>query len=380
MKANYTRVHLKFKLNGISISYDELDEISYSLIKEGDDYEGKVGQFLLDWIDSNDYITLQTSGSTGVPKLITLKKQHMVNSALATGDFFNLKAGDSALLCLSVGYIAGKMMLVRAMVLGLELDFVEPSANPLFELKNKSYDFCAMVPLQVENSLARLDQIKNLIVGGAPISQSLKEKVKNIKTQVYETYGMTETASHIALKKINRFSAISASPLTLPAGRQDVLRSGPSENPFKTLVNITVTKDNRDCLIINAPNIATEPIVTNDVVSIISDTEFEWLGRYDNVINSGGVKLIPEQIETKLAPLLESRFFIAGLPDEKLGQKLTLILEREDEIIGLLESFKSLKGLEEYELPKEILNVSHFMETENGKISRKKTLDQILGI
>jgi len=159
-----------------------------------------------------------------------------------------------------------------------------------------------------------------------------------------------------------------------------VLRKGPIENPFKTLVNITVTKDNRDCLIINAPDIATEPIVTNDVVSIISDTEFEWLGRYDNVINSGGVKLIPEQIETKLAPLLESRFFIAGLPDEKLGQKLTLILEREDEIVGLLESFKSLKGLEEYELPKEILNVSHFMETENGKISRKKTLDQILGI
>jgi len=357
MQPTYRRVHPKFKLNGASVSFEDLDEVSYSLIKEGHPHELDIGDFLLHWIDKEPTIQVETSGSTGAPKIIILEKQHMVNSALATGKFFILEAGDSALLCLSGAYIAGKMMLVRAMILGLELDWVEPTATPLL-ISSKTYDFCAMVPLQLENSLGHINRIKTLIVGGAPLSRYLKEKAQNVKTVIYETYGMTETISHIALRKVNH---------------------GPNEY-FKTLPNINIEKDERNCLVIKAPDINSEAAVTNDIVNIISETEFEWLGRFDNVINSGGIKLIPEQIELKLASILKCRFFVAGIPDEKLGQKLILLVEENNESNELLEKVKSLETLEKYEIPKDILFVKDFIVTENGKISRMSTLQQILNI
>jgi O-succinylbenzoic acid--CoA ligase len=168
MILTYKKVHPKFKLNGVAVSFHDLDEVSYSLIKEGNPHEKDFGDFLLNWIDKEPTIQVKTSGSTGMPKMIVLEKQHMVNSALATGKFFKLEAGDSALLCLSGAYIAGKMMLVRAMILGLELDLAEPMAAPLLG-SDKTYDFCAMVPLQLENSLGHINRIKTLIVGGAQI-------------------------------------------------------------------------------------------------------------------------------------------------------------------------------------------------------------------
>ncbi len=355
MQPTYRRIHPKFKLNGVAVSFDDLDEVSYSLIKEGHAYERDFGDFLLHWIDKEPTIQVKTSGSTGMPKMIVLEKQHMVNSALATGSFFKLEAGNSAMSCLSGAYIAGKMMLLRAMTLGLELDWVEPTATPLLG-GDKTYDFCAMVPLQLENSLGQINRIKTLIVGGAPLSRNLKEKTQSVKTEIYETYGMTETISHIALRKVNH---------------------GPIDY-FKTLPNINVEEDERNCLVIKAPDLNTLPIITNDIVNLISDTAFEWLGRYDNVINSGGVKLIPEQIELKLASILKSRYFVAGIPDEKLGQKLILLVEENNKNNKLLEKVKSLETLEKYEIPKEILFVKNFSETENGKISRMGTLQQIL--
>ena len=357
MIRTYKRVHPKFKLNGGAVSFDDLDEVSYSLIKEGHPYEEDFGDFLLHWIDKEPTIQVKTSGSTGMPKMIVLDKQHMVNSALATGKFFKLEAGDSALLCLSGAYIAGKMMLVRAMILGLELDWVAPTATPLPGI-GKTYDFCAMVPLQLENSLGYINRIKTLLVGGAQISKSIKETVQNVKTSIYETYGMTETITHIALRKVNH---------------------GPIDY-FKTLPNIKVEKDERNCLVIKAPDLNTSPMITNDIVILISDTEFKWLGRFDNVINSGGVKLIPEQIELKLASILKHRFFVAGIPDEKLGQKLILLVEENNESNELLEKVKSLETLEKYEIPKDILFLKNFIETENGKISRIKTLQHILDL
>lgn len=356
---NYNKVHPKFKLNGFSLSFADLSEVSYSLIKEQEKpFERIVGEFLLDWIDKSPTIQLRTSGSTGIPKKITLQKQHMVNSALATGEFFNLHSGDSALLCLSAEYIAGKMMLVRAMVLGLELDFIEPSSNPLAGLKKKPYDFCAMVPLQLENSLARLDQIRILIVGGAPVSKALGQKVQNKMTLVYETYGMTETITHIAVRKVNH-------------GAVDY---------FQTLPNVIVHSDERGCLVINVPELNKELISTNDIVEVLSEQRFKWLGRYDNIINSGGVKLIPEQIEGKLTTLIKQRFFVAGIQDEHLGQKVTLLIEGKQGEAELLEKIKTLKTIKKYEIPKDILFVRSFIETENGKISRMKTLQQILNL
>ena len=362
MPPNYKRVHPNFKFNGVAVSFNDLEEVSYSLIKEGEPYERDFGDFLLHWIDNETMIQVRTSGSTGIPKTIVLEKQHMVNSALATGKFFNLKAGDSALLCLSGEYIAGKMMLLRAMVLGLELDLVEPSSTPLLGV-NKSYDFCAMVPLQLENSLAQINSIKTVIVGGAPMSKTLKDKIQNVKTSIYETYGMTETITHIAVKKINLDKTVSSDGV---------------ENFFETLPNITIQKDDRNCLVIKAPDLNSAPIITNDMVNLISDTEFEWLGRYDNIINSGGVKLIPEQIELKLVSILKNRFFVAGIPDEQLGQKLILLVEKEGHDPKLSGKIKSLETLEKYEVPKDILFLESFIETVNGKISRKNTLQQIL--
>jgi o-succinylbenzoate---CoA ligase len=361
MRPPYLKIHPRFKLNGFSVSFKDLDEVGYSLIKEGEPHEQIVGHFLLDWIDYSPILRVRTSGSTGRPKLISLKKQLMVNSALATGAFFDIKPGDSALLCLSAAYIAGKMMLVRAMVLGLELDLVLPASNPLLG-SNTTYDFCAMVPLQLEATLQQINQIKKLIVGGAPISNKLREKVQQRRAQVFETYGMTETITHIAVRKVE----------------QTVCSSG-VENAFTLLPGITIEKDERDCLIINAPEVNPETIVTNDIVKIVSDTQFEWLGRYDNIINSGGVKIIPERIEGKLESVIDNRFFIAGMPDEKLGQKIVLVVEGEVEAERLLEKIKSSINFKKHEFPKDILIVANFAETKNGKVSRKSTLQQILG-
>lgn len=347
----YRDIHYKFKWNGASIDYKDLGEISYSLIKEGKSYQKAMGEFLLDWIDKNDYIPVKTSGSTGEPKEILLKKQNMVNSAKITGSYFDLWPGQSALLCLPGDYIAGKMMFIRSMVLGLELDWVPPSSTPLKD-SERCYHFSAMVPLQLENSLDKINHIKTLIVGGAPVSSDLKAKIQDKMTDIYETYGMTETITHVAVKKINN-------------GAKD---------SFETLPNISIEKDNRNCLVLHAPNLNNERIVTNDIVELVSNKEFKWLGRYDNVINSGGIKLLPEQIESKLNSVLNQRYFVTGLPDDLLGQKLILLIEGKQEDDHLSEKIKTLQTLKKHEVPKEIIFVEKFVETINGKISRRDTL------
>ncbi len=347
-------VHSKFKLNGISYSPLRLSELAYDLVKEGSSFEKCIGDFLAAWLDEKPTIIAKTSGSTGTPKNILLQKRQMVNSALATGEYFDLNEGNTVLLCLPADYIAGKMMLVRAMVLGLELDYVEPSSNPLTEFST-NYDFAAMVPLQLENSLDKIEKIKTLIVGGAALSKSMQEKAQEKRTAVFETYGMTETITHIAVKGING-----------PAGG--------SRNSFNAIPKVTFSKDNRDCLIIAAPQISDNLVITNDIVNLKSETEFEWLGRYDNVINSGGIKLFPEQIEAKLTSLINNSFFVAGIPDETLGQKLVLVVEGEMNTNELIQTIKESDTLEGFEIPKSIYKISKFVETETGKIRRTETL------
>tara|TARA_R110002050_G_scaffold16019_2_gene48992 strand:+ start:86393 stop:87469 length:1077 start_codon:yes stop_codon:yes gene_type:complete len=353
MSQTFQEIHPRFKLNGIAFSLDDLKEVGYCLIKEGDAFEIAIGNFLIDWADDSDSIEVSTSGSTGAPKKIKLQKVHMVNSAKATGSFFSLLPGNSALLCLPTDFIAGKMMLVRAMVLGLELDYVVPNSIPL-ENTDKDYDFSAMIPLQLQNSLDKMNQVKTLIVGGAQLSVDLTQKVQDKQTAVFETYGMTETITHIAAKKVNHKKS--------------------SESNFQTLPDIAVSTDNRSCLVIDAPNISHELVVTNDVVHLISDSEFEWLGRYDGIINSGGIKLIPEKIEAKLASIITNQFFVAGTPDEILGQKMILIIETSSEHPNLLQKIKELSALEKFEIPKAIFYLEKFIMTENGKIQRSKTI------
>ncbi|MDP5201857.1 AMP-binding protein [Flavobacterium sp. DG2-3] len=338
------KVHNYFKLNGYHLNAKDVCQVAYSYVKEGDAYERAIGEFFLDWFDKKDYIEMTTSGTTGLPKLVRLKKQAMIQSALATGDFFGLKPGDKALLCLPTQFIAGKMMLVRSLILGLELDVVSPSLNPL-ELNKTTYDFVAMVPLQVQNSIEKLSKVRKLIIGGAKLDSALEEKLLPLKTEIYETYGMTETITHIAAKRLG-------------------------DSVFSILPNVKISQDDRQCLVIHVATISDEPIVTNDLVELLNEQQFKFLGRIDNVINSGGVKLIPEQIEAKLIGKIVNRFFVTGLPDTTLGEKLVLVIEGEKQEFE--PDFFDVLG--KYEKPKEIVFVAKFKENENGKLLRKATV------
>lgn len=333
-----------FRLNGRSFKDNELCELAITLIKDGEPHEKELGELILQWFDDNDYVILMTSGTTGEPKPIQLSKEGMIASAKATAKFFKLKKGDSALLCLPTRYIAGKMMFIRAIVTGLELDYVSPASNPLAKV-SKTYDFVPMVPLQVVNSLDKLHQIKTLIVGGAKLSESIKEKIAQTITEVYETYGMTETITHIAAKKID-------------------------DEYFRVLPHADISVDSRGCLIIDAPSVAKEPVVTNDLITLKDERHFKWLGRIDNVINSGGIKLFPELIEEKLSHYIPYRFFIIGKEDETLGNKLVLVIESEPYQL-VKEAFDSLDN---YEKPREIQFVNKFKETPTGKILRRDNI------
>ncbi len=348
MTPTFDKIHLKFKLNANTYDAEELKEVAYSLVKEGANYEKVMGDFLLDWLDSKDHINVKTSGSTGQPKLMKVSKQAMVNSAIATGNYFNMEPGQTALLCLPTHYIAGKMMLVRAMVLGLELDFVDPTSQPVFDY-GKNYDFCAMIPLQLKNTVRYIYNIKTLIIGGAAISKPLEDAIQGLETNIYATYGMTETVSHVAVKAMNGDHKMAY---------------------FEVFPNVSISQDDRGCLIIDAPEVAPEPLVTNDVVKLHSTSSFELIGRVDNIINSGGVKLFPEQIEAKLANQITERFFIASEKDATLGEKLILILESDTNTLDT----SVFSALDKFEVPKEIYTVSNFKETATGKIQRKETL------
>lgn len=340
----YQNVHNKFKLNGFSFTKDDLLRVAYSFIKEGEAYEKPLGIFILDWFDPKSYLEMNTSGSTGVPKIIRVDKQAMVNSALATGDFFDLQPGQKVLHCLPTDYVAGKMMFVRAFILGLDMEFVAPSSHPMERVKG-DFDFCGMVPLQAKNSLKDLYRIKKLIIGGAKINKTLESELVVIPSQIYETYGMTETITHIAAKRVG-------------------------ESAFTVLPNVKVTQDDRHCLVIDAHTISGEKIVTNDLAELISDTQFVWKGRFDNVINSGGIKLIPEQIEEKLATSISNCFFVYGQADELLGEKLVLYVEGESMPID--ESI--FEALDKYERPKEIVFIPEFKRTATGKVIRDQSI------
>jgi O-succinylbenzoic acid--CoA ligase len=343
----YKNVHNFFKLNGYHLTKEDLCRVAYSFIKEGEDYEQAVGEFLLDWFDDKSYVDMYTSGTTGTPKKIRIGKEAMVQSAIATGDFFGLQPGNRVLHCLPTNFVAGKMMFVRSFILGLDMDFAAPSSNPL-EHNDELYDFAAMVPLQAKNSIKKLTNIKKIIIGGVKINKPLELELEKLPIQIYETYGMTETITHIAAKKIG-------------------------EDAFSTLPNVTVSVNENQCLVVLAKNISSGKIVTNDIVKLVSETQFVWLGRFDTVINSGGIKLIPEQIEDKLATLISRRFFVNGEPDDTLGERVVLYIE--GETIKLDESV--FNALDKYEKPKEVVFIPKFKETATGKIMRAESKELV---
>jgi O-succinylbenzoic acid--CoA ligase len=345
-------MHASFTLNGLHFdSVEELLGFAKKLETEGEDFEISIGKFIQKWLNSKDSIKVKTSGSTGRSKKVRITKEHMINSAKATGAYFNLGEKTSALLCLSAKYIGGKMMLVRAMVLGWDLHIVSPEKDALTQYDN-NYDFVAMVPYQLYHSIHALKKVKKLIVGGGAVSKELEAKVQDIPTQIFATYGMTETLSHIAVRRIN----------------------GPYKTEiYKALPNVRFSTDGRECLVIQAPTIEDDLIITNDLIDLISPTEFKWLGRYDNVINSGGFKILPEKIEEKLSGFIKLPFIIASEKDEELGERVILILENDAKhlVPNYSEAFASLEG---YERPKKIYTISKFPFTETEKIKRADVL------
>jgi o-succinylbenzoate---CoA ligase len=344
MTPSYKSVHNKFKLNGFHLNKEDLCRVAYSFIKEGEEYEKPVGDFILDWFDERDFVQMQTSGTTGIPKIVKIKKEAFVLSAIATGDFFDLKPGDKVLHCLPVKYVAGKMMFIRGFILGLDVKFVEPSSNPMELIyENEQFQFAAMVPLQAKCSLDKLHQIKKLIIGGAKINKALSNKLKKINSSIYETFGMTETISHIAAKLVQN-------------------------EAFEVLPNIMISKNEENCLVVNAPHITNDLIVTNDIIDLVSDNKFIWKGRKDNIINSGGVKIVPEVVEAKLSGKVKGKFIITSKPDEILGEKVILLIQGNSYVID--ESI--FEDLDKFEKPKAIEFIDKFEETATGKIIRKK--------
>jgi O-succinylbenzoic acid--CoA ligase len=313
-----------------------------------------IGQFVADWLNDETTIELQTSGSTGTPKKIQVKKAAMVASVKRTIDFFQLQPGNSALLCLSAKYIAGKMMLVRAMVGQLKLYTASVNSNPLQSLHYK-IDFAAMVPLQVSRLINEnkeiLNNIRHLIIGGGSVNSALSQALHNLKTNSWETYGMTETVSHIALRNIKSEKAV-----------------------FKLLPGLSVSVDERNCLVINSSDINESRLVTNDIVEFSSDDEFVLLGRFDNVINTGGVKVVAEELERKLLSSLSIPFVISWKKDDFLGQKIVLVCESSKPIMINELDFSSLTR---YEIPKEVICIDEIPKTETGKVQRKK-LQQLI--
>ena len=312
----------------------------------------KLEDFLAEWHNDSPKVLVHTSGSTGKPKPMWVEKRRMEASARITCQFLGLREGDIALLCLPLDYIAGKMMVVRALTCGLRLITVEPSGNPLGTVTEAVVAFAAMVPLQVWNTLQvpeerqRLMDIKHLIIGGGAIDDALAAELRTFPNAVWSTYGMTETLSHIALRRL----------------------SGPEASDWYTpFEGVEVSLNADSCLVINAPAVHDGPLVTNDIATLHLQSLFRILGRKDNVICSGGVKIQAEEVERLLRPHMKKPFCITRMKDVRLGEAVVLLTEETDT--------ESLRQLCEQELPRlwkprHYVSVAKIPLTATGKIAR----------
>ncbi|WP_420152463.1 AMP-binding protein [Siphonobacter sp.] len=329
------------------------------------EYEAQALHFCQQWLSGQSHFQLQTSGSTGTPKVITLTRAQMQASARLTAETFQLQPGDRALCCLNVHYIAGVMMLVRTLECGLRTFLTEPSSDPLPTAV--PLDFAAFVPLQLQHllekpsaSVPQLNQMKAIIIGGAAVSQALHTALQIIQAPVYATYGMTETVSHIAIRRLN--------------GTEQ-------SDYFQALPGVVLGLDDRDCLHITAAASNFERIQTNDVVEMQDGGRFRILGRADHIINSGGIKIQLEEVERWVEPILQDyypgkRFFAWGFPDERLGQALTLVIEAEslapEQNQELLQQLKN--QLPAYKSPRSLRTVQAFQHTPTEKVDKRATV------
>lgn len=308
--------------------------------------------FLDNWNSPSPTLTVHTSGSTGKPKPMTVEKQKMLNSARITCDFLSLHPGDRALLCLPLDYIAGKMMVVRSIERRLQLVCVEPSGHPLAILDSETpFDLVAMVPLQVYDSLKveeerrRLMQARNLIIGGGAIEADLERELRSFPNAVWSTYGMTETLSHIALRRLNGKDA---------------------DSWYTPFSSVGISQTEEGCLIVDAPLVHEGKLVTNDRVEIWGN-RFRILGRKDNVVCSGGVKIQMEEVEERLRPHLAAPFMVSRRKDAKFGEVVVLLTED-----SRLEAVRDVcrRVLPKYWQPKDYCHIGRLPMTKTGKPAR----------
>jgi O-succinylbenzoic acid--CoA ligase len=319
-----------------------------------------IWNFLLNWVSDKKAIALKTSGSTGEPKSISVEKATMIFSAQQTSDYFQFKRNEKWLLCLPAEFIGGQMILVRA-ILNESKVF---AAEPKIELKELvgEYDFASMIPMQVEKWIESETNLSfnKILIGGSGISKQLERRISRInQSEFYVSYGMTETVSHIALRKVNGVS------------------NSDYYTPFK---NILIATDDRNCLTIYHKNYSENVLITNDIVEFNSKNEFKVIGRADSIINSGGLKVVPEEIEKLISEILTERIMVIGIPDETLGEKLILLIEGTELDKTTLMILKNhlTESLDKNKVPKEIFFIDKLEETNNGKLDRKRTKESYL--
>ena len=308
--------------------------------------------FLEKWFDASPVITVHTSGSTGTPKELVVRKDRMMQSARLTCEFLNLQAGDTALLCMNLRYIGAMMVVVRSLVAGLNLIVRPASGHPLSDIE-EPLRFAAMVPLQVYNTLrvpeekARLEQTDILIIGGGAVDDTLEAEISALPTAVYSTYGMTETLSHIALRRLNGDTA---------------------SKHYYPFPSVELSLSAESTLVIKAPLICGEVLQTNDIACIYPDGSFTIAGRKDNVINSGGIKIQAEEMEKRLRPFIPVPFVVTSVPDPRLGQALTLLIAGQVDVRELESKLQTV--LDAYHRPRHIFMTESIPQTENGKTDR----------
>jgi len=350
-KEDYLGIRIDFQSKRIS---DHLVVKGHPLYQ----WQETILSFLNDWKnESKSILKVSTSGTTGIPKRIFFKKEYMYECAKRTAYLLNItSSGIKGLLCLHPESIASKMFLIRAIIFRWNIYCIPPSSNPLRNIKGY-FDIVSMVPIQVYYSLKNLERIRILLIGGAPISKYLEKKLQNISTICYSTYGMTETLGHIALKKINGLD---------------------KTDYYESLKDVSIGIDNRNCLRIFYPYCMDTLIQTNDIVHLISENRFNWIGRFDHVINSGGIKIIPELVEKEIFPFIphRRRFFVSSIPDTILGERIILIIEGPTFTVRIPKSIFIEK--KRFYKPKNVFFVEHFIENYLGKLKIKEIINRII--
>lgn len=354
----------KFILNGRHYQINELlrHKLEKKLLSS---FEFNTLLHIKNWLSGKDTFTFQTSGSTGEPKKLSFSREQIQKSAQRTIETFKLEKGQTVLCCLNTEFIAGFMMIIRAIVGDLELIIQKPTADPLVLIGDTNIDFVAMTPNQLDGSLpnnsGKLFQVRKILVGGAGLHPMLEGAIKDINAQVYHGYAMTETLTHVAIRNISK-------------GQQH----------YRAVSGVTFGQNAKGCLVVQDDWLGIRRLVTNDIVQLINKKTFTWIGRKDNVVSSGGIKIQLETLEKSIAEIfselqIDTSFCLAAIPDKSLSHRLILLVEEAGREVNPVQILNELKTrLPKYHDPKEVFLVRELLRTKTGKINRYKNTEVYL--